>query len=106
MPDLNVLHRGDKGDAVRALQAATNRRLRTRDLAGLAVREDGQLGPATLVAVRKAAWALGALKATYDPIPANGAIPVGVQRMIRNPGLRTADQRERGKARISNMRHE
>lgn len=106
MPDLNVLHRGDKGDAVRALQAATNRRLRTRDLAGLAVREDGQLGPATLVAVRKAAWALGALKATYDPIPANGAIPVGVQRMIRNPGLRNADQRERGKARLSNMRHD
>src|SRR4051795_989041 len=105
MTDLAVLHKGARSDAARALQAATNRRLRARDLGGMVVREDGRVGTQTLLAVRKAAWALGALKSTYDGIVANGTISVGVQRMIRNPGLRTAAQRERAQGRISQMRH-
>lgn len=106
MTDLAVLHRGARSDRARALQAATNRRLRARDLDGMVVQEDGIVGKATLLAVRKAAWALGALKTTYEAITANGEIPVGVQRMILNPGDRSDDQKDRAKARISQMRHD
>lgn len=101
---LQVLHRGAKSDAARALQAATNRRLRSRDLGALAVKEDGVVGSATLEAVRKAAWALGALSTTYNSITSSGEIPVGVQEMIRHPKSREPQQLARAKARVSQMR--
>jgi cell wall-associated NlpC family hydrolase len=101
-PDLQVLHRGAHSEAAHALQAATNRRLRNRHLAEHVVEEDGVVGPATLAAVKTAAWALGALRATLQRID-GGEIPIGVQRMIRNPGLRTDDQKQRGKKRIGHM---
>ena len=104
LPALRVLKHGGHGDAVRALQAATNRRLRSRDLESLVVKEDGVLRKTTLVAVRKAAWALGALQQTCDAITNDREISVGVQRMIRNPGRRTDEQRARGKSRIAKMR--
>jgi lysozyme family protein len=44
-------------DSARALQAATNRRLRARPRA-LVIAEDGIVGHKTLEAVRKVAWAL------------------------------------------------
>lgn len=103
---MNVLHHGGRSDAARQLQAATNRRLRARGLDGATVREDGVIGNATLLAVRKAAWALGALSSTYEAITREREVSVGVQRMIRNPGLRSREQQERGKARLSTMRHE
>src|SRR5215218_6003504 len=99
-----VLHKGGKSESARALQAATNRRLRARDLGALAVDENGLVDHDTLVAVRKAAWALGAMRTTYDKIIATGEIPVGVQRMLRNPGTRNAKQTQRGKQRIAAMR--
>lgn len=101
---MDVIHLGAHGDTVRALQAATNRRLRSRGLGGYAVKEDGHAGAKTLVAVRKAAWALGALQSTLDKVSKSKAIPVGVQQIIRNPGRRNAQQQARGKARIADMR--
>lgn len=103
---MQPLRSGERGEAVRKLQAATNRRLRCRDLGALAVEEDGEIGPLTLAAVRKAAWALGALLRTCEAITREGSVPVGVQRMICNPGRRTDEQRRRGQQRVSRMRAE
>lgn len=100
---LSVLHRGAKSDQARALQAATNRRLRARGLGSFVVREDGFVGVKTLAAVRKAAWALGALGSTYESITKDDEVPAGVQWMIRNPGRRTNQQVDRGKRRIAAM---
>jgi hypothetical protein len=100
----HVLRHGDRSEAARKLQAATNRRLRSRGLEALAVKEDGVVGLRTLGAVRKIAWALGARSETYESITREGAIPVGVQLMILNPGRRTDQQKSRGKARMSRMR--
>lgn len=100
---MRPLKQGQHGDDVRAFQSAMNRRLRARDLGGFAVKEDGQVGARTLRSARKAAWALGALSSTYEAIPAHG-IPVGVVRMVRNPGRRTRDQLGRAEARMSHLR--
>lgn len=70
----------------------------------MAVKEDGLVDTDTLLAVRKAAWALGAMKSTCDAIVRTGEIPVGVQRMILNPGSRNEQQAERGKKRVAAMR--
>jgi hypothetical protein len=106
LPAIQMLRQGARSDAVRALQIATNRRLRSRDLDALVVAEDGVLGARTLEAVRKVAWALGARSETYDAITRDGEIPVGVQRMIRNPGRRSDEQKSRGRGRIARMRKE
>lgn len=101
---MRVLHQGERGDEVRLLQVATNRRLRGRDLDALVIAEDGDLGNGTLEAVRKAAWALGAQRATYDGVTRANEVPVGVQRMIRSPGRRNDAQVARGRRRMSRMR--
>jgi hypothetical protein len=106
LPRMHVLKRGNRSEAARALQAATNLRLRTRGLEALAVEEDGVVGAQTLEAVRKIAWALGARTEIYDAITREGEIPIAVQRMIRSPGRRTDEQKSRGKARMSRMRAE
>ncbi|HEV7807997.1 MAG TPA: hypothetical protein VGO80_19430 [Solirubrobacteraceae bacterium] len=106
MSELHVLKDGDRGDEVRTLQEATNRRLRSRDLDALVVKEDGDLGRNTLAAAYKAAWALGARVATYEAITDNREISVGVQQMIRNPGRRSPEQIDRGKARMARLRAE
>lgn len=101
---MEVLHRGGDSEQARKLQAATNRRLKSRGLAGYAVEEDGHVGAKTMLAVRKAAWSLGAMQTTLDKMTKSGAIPVGVQSMIMNPGRRNDGQRERGKKRVADMR--
>jgi hypothetical protein len=106
LPSAQVLRRGERSEAARALQAATNRRLRSRGLEALAVAEDGIVGAGTLESVRKIAWALGARRETYDAMTRDGEIPVGVLRMIRNPGHRSDEQKSRGKARMSRLRSE
>lgn len=106
MSDLHVLHHGARSEEARAFKAALNRRLRARDLEGLVVPETPVVDNDTLIAARKAAWALGALKTTYEAITAKREIPVGAQRLIRNPGLRNDDQKGRAAARISTMRHD
>lgn len=104
LPRMQVLRQGGRSEAARALQAATNRRLRSRGLGALAVDENGVVDARTLEAVRKIAWALGARSETYESITRDGEIPVGAQRMIRNPGRRSDEQKSRGKARMSRMR--
>ncbi len=106
LPNVQVLKHGTRSESARALQAATNRRLRNRDLEAFVVKEDGRVDAATLKAVRKAAWALGARPETYEAITTDCEICVGVQRMIRNPGRRSDEQRNRGKARIARLRAE
>jgi lysozyme family protein len=106
LPSVQVLRQGARSEAARALQAATNRRLRSRGLDALAVAEDGVVGTRTLEAVRKIAWALGARSETYDAITRDGEISTGVQRMIRNPGRRSDEQCRRGKARMSRLREQ
>ena len=99
---MQVLHRGAKIDAARALQAATNRRLQRRGLSEVALDEDGVVGAKTMAAVVAAAWALGAQRETIAKMDA-GEIPIGVQRMIRNPGRRTDGQKALGKKRLAHM---
>ncbi len=94
---------GSRGDTVRQLQAATNRRLGARGLRSLRVAEDGRIGLKTFRAVRKAAWALGAQLSTLNAMDHRGIVPIGVQRMIRNPGLRSEKQQNIGKRRVASM---
>jgi hypothetical protein len=101
---VEILHHGAKSEAARRRQAATNRRLKARDLEALVVVEDGVVRDKTLLAVRKAAWALGARTRTLNVITRDKVVPVGVQRMILNPGKRSSEQRRIGKARIAEMR--
>ena len=100
---MQVLHRGAKSEAARALQAATNRRLLRRGLAEVAIDEDGVIGAKTMAAITAAAWALGAQRTTIAKMGTAGEIPIGVQRMIRNPGRRTDEQKELGKKRVAHM---
>lgn len=104
MTDLHVLHHGARSDEARALQAATNRRLDAKGLGALKVKEDGVVGVKTLNAVRKAAWALGALLSSYGPVTSKGEVSVGVQRMIRNPGLRDRQQLRRAEIRNAHFK--
>ena len=97
------LRRGDHGDRVRQLQAATNRRLKARALDDYAIEEDGSLDAKAIAGVAKAAWALGAMRATLAQLD-EGEIPLGVERMIRNPGRRQDGQKDRGRLRMKHMR--
>lgn len=81
-----------------------NRRLRARDLEAYVVTEDGSLGAKTVKGARKAAWALGARNQTLDHLARQGIIPIGVQRMILNPGRRNAHQKDRGSRRLAHLR--
>jgi hypothetical protein len=101
---MQPLHKGGKSEAARALQVATNKRLRSRGITSLVTAEDGVIGARTIAAVRKAAWALGAATETCDKIAKTGEIPIGVQRLIRNPGKRSPEQQARGAARIAKLR--
>lgn len=104
---LKVDVRGDyqRGEDVRALQSAANRRLRSRGLTGYVTPVDGVYGPDAALACRKATWALGALLSTVRPITRRGGkCTVGAQRMIRYPGRRTSGQLARAKARLRALR--
>jgi hypothetical protein len=81
-----------RGEDVRRLQVALNDRRRARGLSRITV--DGEYGPATAAAMRETARALGAAEATI----AKGAT-VGIQRIVRNPKLRTPVQLARAAAR-------
>ena len=109
MLQLDVLTLDKKSEQVRALANAMNRRFETRSL------KDRQVpvfdGPMTLTrdlvdATVTCAWALGASRATLDAMQREDNVPVGVARMIRNPGLRTAKQKELGQRRVAQMRQQ
>jgi hypothetical protein len=97
------LRRGDSGERVRQLQAATNRRLKARGLDDYAIDEDSSLDAKAIAGVAKAAWALGAMRATLAKLD-DGEVPLGVERMIRNPGRRQDGQKDRGRLRMKHMR--
>lgn len=92
MSNLKILNHGNKSEQAKSLQGAINRRLKARGLGALAVKEDGVVGNKTLQAARKVAWALGARSETYEGIVRKKQIPIGVQRMIFNPGKRSPAQ--------------
>lgn len=98
------LHRGGRSESARRFKVALNKRLHARGLDGYRVHEDDLIDGKTLVAARKTAWALGAMKSTYDSIVPSGTIPVGVQAMVLNPGRRAPQQLDRAKRRIAAMR--
>jgi hypothetical protein len=102
--EYHELHHGAESEAARQLVAAANRRLDARDLDDYKIAETDVVSSAVLLAVRKAAWGLGALKSTLDQMEKTGTIPVGVQRIIRHPGTRNAEQKDRGVKRVAAMR--
>lgn len=79
-----------RGEDVRALQVACNKRLAARGLT-TKVKVDGIYGHSTALAFDQVATALGALPITIKP----EAFPIGAQRMIRYPGRRNKDQLDR-----------
>ncbi len=80
------------GDDVAALQAAANKRAKSRGIEP--TKADGIYGGDTARIVREVAYALGALESTIT----KGAT-VGIQRLIRDPQARTAGQRRRAEQR-------
>lgn len=97
-------HRGRSSEVCRVVQTAARQRLAARDLSSFAPQVDGDCGPSTIRAVSKAAWALGAQLSTVAKIRTTGEVPVGVSRMIVNPGKRTPEQKAIARARMSQMR--
>jgi murein DD-endopeptidase MepM/ murein hydrolase activator NlpD len=52
------------------------------------------------------AWALGASEQTLAEMKADQVVPIGVQRMIRWPGMRSAEQGALGRKRVAHMLRE
>jgi len=104
---MDELKIGSKGEEVRRLKVALNRRLDNRGFAALKVsQKDATLRTSDMRSVVKAAWALGAQRVTLDRMENEDVVPIGVQRMIRNPGRRSPTQQQLGKVRIANMRRQ
>ena len=99
---MQVLHRGAKSDAARALQAATNRRLQRRGLAEVASTRTASSAPRRWRPSPPRRGRSGARRETIAKMD-GGEIPIGVQRMIRNPGRRTDEQKALGKKRVAHM---
>jgi hypothetical protein len=87
-----------KGPDIKSLQRAVNKRRRARGLFTIDV--DGEWGPDTDTAVRETAWVLGITKDMAD-----GLVSPDVQFLIRNPGKRTPEQKDRAKRRKGRLRH-
>jgi hypothetical protein len=107
MLELDVMHLGGTSEQCRALAAAMNRRLKTRSMKHLAV--DVSDGPMTLSreileAATTCAWALGAKPGTLKRMERDEIVPIGVARMIRNPGQRTDAQKALGRRRVAHFR--
>jgi hypothetical protein len=64
---------------------------------------DGVIGRKTMEAVTTAAWLLGAQRSTLNKMNGSGEITVGVQRLIRNPGMRTEAQKALGRKRVAHV---
>ncbi len=107
MPDFDVLHHGAKSRQARLLALALNERLEQRYLSDRKVHVYD--GPMTvtddlLAAAVTCAWVLGAETSTLARMRRENIVPIGVNRMIRSPGLRTQRQRELGQRRVADMR--
>lgn len=100
---LAVLHHGKRSERARALAAAANRRAEQRGLAAMKVPETPAITLDLIELCATLAWLLGAQKATADRMRKEREIPVQVQRMIRNPGRRTDEQKRLGSLRVEYM---
>lgn len=107
MPDTAAPHRtlrvGDRGPDVEALQHAVNRRLDARGLDRYMTQADGEYGPDTALACRKAVWALGGMLSTVRAITGGSSLTIGAQQMIRYPGRRERAQLTRAKDRAREL---
>ena len=92
-----VLHLGDQGPDVLALQQALNQRAETRFHPPVAA--DGQLGPGTLHAFAALGWALGLAADTVDA----SSVSIGAQDLVAHPEHRAAQQLERARRRAPNL---
>lgn len=94
------LHRSDpqRGDDVKALQAAARRRLEARGISR-DFEVDGVFGEQTAAALDSAVWALGALQSTVNA----SELSVGAQRMVRYPGRRSDAQLVRARQRMDDL---
>lgn len=84
------------GPDVKALQRATNKRRKARKLPTIGV--DAEWGPETDAAVRETAWVLGISEKHIT-----GPVSVDAQTLIRNPAMRTAEQKARAKKRLKQL---
>jgi cell wall-associated NlpC family hydrolase len=97
---MQTIHAGSKGDFVKKLQTALNRRLKARSAPGHMVKVDGEFGPKTRSALVYAAYLLGADKATVDGMR-TGTISPEEQKFILNPGLRDKGELARARKRVA-----
>jgi hypothetical protein len=97
---LKTIHAGDKGENVKSLQRAVNRRLKARSAPNHMVKVDGQFGPKSRSALCYAAYLLGADKATVDGMR-RGTISPEEQTFVRNPGKRDKAEISRGRKRVA-----
>ena len=99
-PD-NTPHRnfkaGVEGADVRAFQRAINRRAKRCNRPDRRVKVDGIVGPETLEHGAWAAWILGIGERKRDN--RRGGIDARIQRLVRNPALRTDAQKRRAAGR-------
>lgn len=87
-----------RGEDIRALQAAGVRRLDARGI-DRDVELDGIYGPDTADMLDTAAHFLGALRSTIEP----DVFPIGAQRIVRYPGFRSASQLDRAQHRAEQL---
>lgn len=90
-----------RGEDIRALQVACERRLNARGIER-PLKIDGEFGPLSKTAFDTAAWALGAMMVTVHA----DDFPVGAQQLIRYPGRRNPEQKDRAKVRMEQLRKE
>lgn len=101
MLQVEELHHGARSEYARAVSVAVSKRLKARGFADLAVTESKTVTLDLIEACAKAAWALGAREDTVKQMREDRDIPVGVQRMIRNPMTSRTDLQKRiGDARV------
>lgn len=103
--DLHLTTPLTEGPDVKALQDALNK------IAGQFPRivdfklvEDGKLGEKTLHATHKAAHVMGLIRRALNVIEKEHVITERLQRKLRNPGIRSDAEKERGKRRRDDLR--
>lgn len=100
--DLKVdLRDPQRGEDVRALQAACLRRLDARGI-HRTFEIDGIFGPKTAAALDTAAHFLGALEETTERV----VFPIGAQQLVRYPGRRNDQQLQRAGDRMERLRRD
>lgn len=100
-----VTHRdfkmGSRGPDVERFQRALKRRLDARgeDATANRVEVDGEIGPKTARAAKKALWLLGATEDTSEAA-GRGVINMGAQKLVIDPSIRTERQLDRARTRM------